>query len=47
MKKFLLALSLCASGVLVAGEADYNWEFTPTIGGVKPEGSTGDRKSVV
>ena len=38
MKKFLLALSLCASGVLVAGEADYNWEFTPTIGGVKPEG---------
>jgi len=47
MKKFLLALSLCASTALVAGEADYNWEFTPTIGGVTPEGDTGLKNSFV
>ncbi|CZE47773.1 OmpA family protein [Campylobacter geochelonis] len=40
MKKFLLALSLCASTALLATDADYNWEFTPTIGGILPEGNT-------
>lgn len=40
MKKFLLALSLCASTAVLASDADYHWEFTPTIGGVLPEGNT-------
>lgn len=34
MKKFLLALSLCAATALVANEDNYNWEFTPVVGGV-------------
>lgn len=47
MKKFLIALSLCASTAVFASDADYNWEFTPTVGGVMPEGSSGLRDSFV
>ena len=39
MKKVLLALSLCASSALLATDADYHWEITPTIGGVTHEGN--------
>lgn len=34
MKKIILALSLCATTALVANEDNYNWSFTPVIGGV-------------
>jgi len=47
MKKVLLALSLCAATALVANESNYHWEFTPTIGGVLPEGSSGLEDSFV
>ncbi|PSM51634.1 outer membrane fibronectin-binding protein [Campylobacter blaseri] len=40
MKKILLALSLCASTAVLANDANYHWEFTPTVGGVLPEGNT-------
>ncbi|MDA3043144.1 MULTISPECIES: OmpA family protein [unclassified Campylobacter] len=39
MKKVLLALSLCASSALLATDADYHWEITPTIGGMTHEGN--------
>ena len=39
MKKVLLALSLCASSALLATDADYHWEITPTVGGVTHEGN--------
>lgn len=39
MKKLLLALSLCASTALLANDANYHWEFTPTIGGTHHEGN--------
>lgn len=39
MKKVLLALSLCASTALLAHDANYEWEFTPTIGGTLHEGN--------
>lgn len=39
MKKVLLALSLCASTALLANDANYGWEFTPTVGGTLHEGS--------
>ena len=39
MKKVLLALSLCASSALLASDADYHWEITPTIGGMTHEGN--------
>ena len=45
MKKILLAVSLCASTALLANDADYHWEFTPTVGGVLPEGNTGLKNS--
>lgn len=41
MKKILIALSICASTALLASDADYHWELTPTVGGVLPEGNTG------
>lgn len=41
MRKILIALSLCASTALLANDANYHWEFTPTVGGVLPEGNTG------
>lgn len=39
MKKVLLALSLCASSALLATDADYHWEITPTVGGMTHEGN--------
>lgn len=39
MKKIVLALSLCASSALLANESNYEWEFTPTIGGTVYEGN--------
>lgn len=39
MKKVLLALSLCASTALMANEANYGWEITPTVGGSLHEGN--------
>lgn len=47
MKRILLTLSLCAAGALYAGQSDYHWEFTPTVGGVLPEHNTDLRNSNV
>lgn len=39
MKKITIALSVATA--LFASDADYHWEFTPTIGGVLTEGNIG------
>lgn len=39
MKK--IAIALVAATALIAGEAAYHYEVTPTFGGVKPEGNLG------
>lgn len=46
MKKIAIILSICAATVLVAGEKDYGWEFTPVIGGNTPEGNIGTKTSL-
>lgn len=46
MKKIAIMLSICAATVMVAGEKDYGWEFTPVIGGMTPEGNIGDKTSL-
>ena len=39
MKK--IALALVAASALFAADSAYNYELTPTIGGVHPEGNLG------
>lgn len=46
MKKLAIMLSICAATVMVAGEKDYGWEFTPVVGGMTSEGNIGTKTSL-